>query len=77
MIQNKDSTGNLIDSYTLNIYKDYEKTVLITSKNDLSAESLKVNPVKIEDYIDKAGLITYKFNYGTSGYYFVSSSIAL
>ncbi len=77
LIQNKDSTGNLIDSYTLNIYKDYEKTVLITSKNDLSAESLKVNPVKIEDYIDKAGLITYKFNYGTSGYYFVSSSIAL
>ena len=65
------------DKYKLSIYKDYNKEQLIESKTTTESE-LKENPIKIEDYLDKASTITYVFKANTlnkNTLYFDSSSI--
>ncbi len=64
------------DNYTLNIYKDYNKTNLLESKTNLTEEDLSDETIDISNYLQTASLITYTFNKGTDGnYYFVSSNI--
>lgn len=61
--------------YTVNIYKDYEKTQLIETKENQTKEILANNPINIENYKDKASTITYHFGLFDKMLYFDSSTI--
>jgi hypothetical protein len=60
--------------YTIKIYKDYAKTMLLETKTNLKKEELESNPINIDDYIEKAATITYVFK-ANLNYYFYSSTI--
>jgi hypothetical protein len=60
--------------YTIKIYKDYEKTMLLETKTNITADDLKENPIDISKYSEKAATITYVFKANTN-YYFYSSTI--
>lgn len=75
VVQNKDGYGKLIDSYTLNIYRDPKKTMLIESRNNLTLDALKQYPMSIDNYLNQSSVITYAFKKQASGYYFYSSKI--
>ena len=61
--------------YTVNIFKDYEKTQLIETKENQTKEMLANNPINIENYKDKASTITYHFGLFDKMLYFDSSTI--
>lgn len=61
--------------YTVNIYKDYEKTQLIETKENQTKEMLANNPINIENYKDNASTITYHFGLFDKMLYFDSSTI--
>lgn len=67
--------------YTIGIYKDYQHTILLETKQNLTAEQLKENPIKIDDYVDKAATVKYTFKlnkvayYNNTIYYFDNSTI--
>lgn len=62
--------------YKVNIYKDYEHSNLIETRQNLSEEDLKTNPVTMDKYIDKATTISYTFKLNSDNtYYFASSEI--
>ena len=64
------------DSYSLGIFKDYNKTSIIEKKQNVTLEQLKQNPVQIESYINQAATIEYTFKVGLSNnYYFAGSKI--
>lgn len=62
--------------YDINIYKDYQKTMLLEQKTNITEEMLKQNPINIKDYSEKAATITYKFGLNSTNYYFESSTIS-
>lgn len=75
-IQQKDANGNPVDKYDLLVYKDYDKTMLIGKKVNVSSESLKDDPITPSDYSNSSNTITYKFKKNYNGeYYFYSSEI--
>ena len=67
--------------YTIGIYKDYEHTILLETKQNLTAEQLQQNPINIDNYLDKATTIKYVFKlnkvsyYNNTIYYFDNSAI--
>ncbi len=61
--------------YDVNIYKDYQKTMLLEQKTNLTAEDLKEKPISAKDYGEKAATITYVFKLNSTNYYFYSSTI--
>lgn len=61
--------------YDINIYKDYQKTMLLETKTNLTEEQIKENPISITDYKEKAATITYEFKLSSTNYYFYSSTI--
>lgn len=63
------------DIYTVNIYKDFQHTKLIETRQNLTAEQLKENPISIENYLQKAATVTYLFKLNNTIYYFDSSNI--
>ena len=63
------------NNYNIKIYKDYNKTKLITTLSNLSEEDIKNNPIKIDDYLDVATIIEYEFRVYNNYYYFYSSTI--
>lgn len=75
VVQNKDGYGGLIDNYSLSIYRDPAKTMLIETRNNLTLDALKQYPMSIDNYINQSSVITYKFKKQSSGYYFESSEI--
>jgi len=75
VVHNKDGYGNLIDNYSLSIYRDPNKTMLIETRNNLSLEALKQYPMSIDNYTNQSSVITYTFKKQGSGYYFESSEI--
>lgn len=75
VIHNKDGYGNLIDNYSLSIYRDPNKTMLIETRNNLTLEALKQFPMSIDNYTNQSSVITYTFKKQASGYYFESSEI--
>lgn len=75
VVHNKDGYGNLIDNYSLSIYRDPNKTMLIETRNNLSLEALKQYPMSIDNYTNQSSVITYTFKKQASGYYFESSKI--
>lgn len=65
--------------YRVSIYKDYDKKNLIETKT-VSEEELKSNPIKIDEYLDNASIITYVFKpnaINNNALYFDSSSIEI
>ena len=74
-VQNRDGYGNLIDNYSLSIYRDPGKTMLIETRNNLTLDALKQYPMSIDNYINQSSVITYTFKKQSSGYYFESSEI--
>ena len=63
-------------TYTINIYKDYQHTMLIETKQNLTKEQLQQNPISIDNYQEKAATITYVFKLNSTQYYFDSSKIS-
>ena len=63
------------DVYTVNIYKDYQHTMLIETKQNLTEAQLKENPINISDYNGKTATVTYLFKVNNNSYYFDSSKI--
>lgn len=61
--------------YTVKIYKDYNHNNLIETKQNLTAEQLKANPIDIKDYENKASTIQYNFGLDFTNYYFAGSTI--
>lgn len=61
--------------YDINIYKDYQKTMLLEQKTNLTAEQLQEKPISANDYGEKAATITYVFKLNSTNYYFYSSTI--
>lgn len=61
------------NTYTINIYNDYEHTKLIDTLN----VQINVPNISVNDYITNASTITYKFatNSKTNTYYFLESHI--
>ena len=75
IVQNKDGYGRVMDSYNVNVYKDFAKTMLIESKTNLTSSTLKQYPISLANYDDSASTITYTFKKQSSGYYFENSVI--
>lgn len=69
------STVKRNNVYDIYIYKDYQHTMLLETKTNLTEEALKEKPISVNDYKEKAATITYQFNLGPSNYYFYSSTI--
>ena len=64
------------ETYMLTVYKDYDKTNIISRKQDITLEQLEKNPIKVDDYINICATIEYTFPVGLSNnYYFASSKI--
>ena len=63
------------DNYNISIYKDYNKTKLISTKSNLTEEEIRQNPIKIDDYQEQATIIEYEFRVYNNHYYFYSSTI--
>lgn len=61
--------------YDVYIYKDYQQTMLLETRTNLTAEALKEKPISVNDYKEKAATITYRFNLSSTNYYFYSSTI--
>ena len=61
--------------YTIGIYQDYQHTVLLETKQNLTAEQLKQNPITIDSYQEKASTVKYLFKLNNTIYYFDSSTI--
>ena len=70
-------TESTVDNgnYVVKIYSDYEHTNLIETKQNITAEYLKQNPINIDNYLDKAGTISYLFKLNGTTLYFDSSRI--
>ena len=63
-------------SYSLTIYKDYNKTNILEKRENVTLEQLKKNPISIDNYLNNAATIEYTFAVGLSNaYYFASSKI--
>lgn len=61
--------------YDVYIYKDYQNTILLETKSNLTKEQLEANPISITDYLEKASTISYLFKLNSTNYYFYSSTI--
>lgn len=71
------TSGKENTNYRINIYKDYGHTTLIETKQNITADDLKANPISIDNYVDRAATISYTFKVNSinNNYYFDSSSI--
>lgn len=65
------------DSYNVYIYKDYGKTQLIEAKTNQTEAMLVANPIQMNDYLEVASTITYRFNLYNNTLYFESSEITM
>lgn len=68
------SVSNNLVSYK--VYKDYNHTMLISSQGNVKMEEYQQRPVALNDYLNQANTITYKFKANNGKYYFYQSSIA-
>lgn len=62
--------------YKIEIYKDYEHTMLLETRQNITEEQVKEDPVTIEKYKDRAATITYHFKLNGNVLYFDSSEIS-
>ena len=67
------SQSNNVVSY--NVYRDFNHTMLIDSESNVSLADYQKSPISVEDYINQANIITYKFKEKDGEYYFYQSSI--
>lgn len=72
----KDASGQPIDNYNCEIYKDYDRTMLIEQRLSINKASLEQKPITPTDYEKLASTIVYTFKKNYNGdYYFYSSKI--
>ena len=62
-------------AYTLTIYKDYAHNNVIETKQNLTLDQIKADPIDIKDYEKKASTISYKFDLDFTSFYFGGSTI--
>lgn len=67
------SVNNNLVSYQ--VYRDYNHTMLIDSRTNIALEEYQKEPLSIDDYMEKANIITYKFKENNGEYYFYQSKI--
>lgn len=67
------SVNNNLVSYQ--VYRDYNHTMLIDSQTNIALEEYQKEPLSIDDYMEKANIITYKFKENNGEYYFYQSKI--
>lgn len=64
------------DSISYRIYRDYDHTMLLDSRENVSLSDYQNNPVSIDDYMNTGNVVTYQFQQNDDGnYYFYQSSI--
>ena len=68
--------AKLTKEQVISIYKDYQHTMLIDSKTNITKEKLPTTEISIDEYLSNASTITYKFNSANQTYYFESSIIS-
>lgn len=57
------------------VYRDYNHTMLIESKNNIALEEYQKEPLSIDNYMEKGNIITYQFKKNNGEYYFYQSKI--
>lgn len=67
------SVNNNLVSYQ--VYRDYNHTMLIDSQTNIALADYQKEPLSIDDYMEKANIITYKFKENNGEYYFYQSKI--
>lgn len=67
------SVNNNLVSYQ--VYRDYNHTMLIDSQTNIALEEYQKEPLSIDNYMEKANIITYKFKENNGEYYFYQSKI--
>lgn len=67
------SQANGMVSYK--IYRDYNHTMLIDSKDNISLEEYQKEPISIDKYMMQANVVTYKMKENKGKYYFYQSKI--
>lgn len=67
------NVNNNLVSYQ--VYRDYNHTMLIESKNNIALEEYQKEPLSIDNYMEKANIITYQFKKNNGEYYFYQSKI--
>ncbi len=68
-----EQTGN---SISYRIYRDYDHTMLLDSRENVSLSDYQNNPISIDDYMNTGNVVTYQFQQNDDGnYYFYQSSI--
>lgn len=64
------------DSISYRIYRDYDHTMLLDSRENVSLSDYQNNPISIDDYMNTGNVVTYHFQQNDDGnYYFYQSSI--
>lgn len=67
------NVNNNLVSYQ--VYRDYNHTMLIESKNNIALEEYQKEPLSIDNYMEKGNIITYQFKKNNGEYYFYQSKI--
>ena len=67
------SVNNNLVSYQ--VYRDYNHTMLIDSRANITLDEYQKKPLSIDDYMTKGNIITYKFKKSNDQYYFYQSKI--
>ena len=57
------------------VYRDFNHTMLIDSKDNVSLEDYQKNPISADTYGQQGNLITYQFKQNNGDYYFYQSKI--
>ena len=57
------------------VYRDFNHTMLIDSKDNVSLEDYQKSPISVDMYGQQGNLITYQFKQNNSDYYFYQSKI--
>lgn len=63
------------DMISYKIYRDYNHTMLIDSKDNISLAEYQKEPISIDKYMRQANVITYKMKENKGKYYFYQSKI--
>lgn len=63
-------------TYTIAVYKDFNKQELLEVRNNMKKEDIQNNPIKIDSFLDNASTITYQFKVENDQYYFDNSVIS-
>ena len=61
--------------YSIKVYKDYNLQQEVETRNNLTESQMKNSVFNLNEYMDKASTVTYKFKTEDGKYYFYSSEV--